>query len=281
MKTKIILLTLSMLGLGSVANANLVASYSFETILSGPDRTPNDAGISHYDLQLPEFGSFAGAAGAISIGAGRNGGNALSPNLAPSPGYAVPAGTGLDTEFDNASQFTLLGWYRGSNIGATAGRIFDRMSNSNQDGFFLRVNSASLDARLRVGDGATGVNVDTPAGFFVSDDTWQFFAVTFDSGAVTFYSGDEFNLASIFHSGNNGLAATGVSSTGPWELTIGTQSSSPSGALFNGYLDDLQLYNSALSLSEIQAVQIPEPSTYITLFGILAIGIAIWRRNKA
>jgi hypothetical protein len=252
------ILAAGLFAFASLTQADLVASYSFETVIDGEgdsDLTPNDLGSNHWDLGLPLYSNYTGADGAISVGEGRNGGNALSPNLPPSPGYAVPKATALDTEFDNATAFTLIGWYRGDDIEATNGRLFDRMSNNNQDGFFFRVNSAGLDARLRMGDGATGVNVDTPAGFFISDNTWRFIAVTFNAGDVVFYRGDESTPASVFSSGNNGLASTGVPSSGPFELTIGTQASSPSNALFNGYLDDLKIYNSALTLEEIQAVQ--------------------------
>lgn len=271
------------LGWACATQADIIASYSFENVIDNlpgsSDIVPNDLGSNHWDLQLPYFNQYTGADSAISIGQGRGGGNAFSPNLAPGSGYAVPAATGLDTEFDNATQFTLLGWYRGSNLGATTGRIFDRMSANNQDGFFLRVNSAALDGRLRMGNGVTGVNVDTPAGYFISDDSWQFFAVTYSAGEVVFYQGDESTLAGIFSTGNNGLAMTGISSTGPFELTLGTQASSPSNALFNGYLDDLQLYNHALTIGEIQAVQVPEPGTYALLLGLAGLGFVMLRRR--
>lgn len=257
LKQKATCITL-ILAVGSYLPAEIVASYSFETVTAGTgdgDITVNDLGSDHWDLGLPRYNEYDGATSAISIGEGRSGGNALSPNLAPGPGYAVPKASAQDTEFDNATAFTLIAWYRGTDLAATNGRLFDRMSANNQDGFFLRVNSAALDGRLRVGDGVTGANVDAPAGYFISDGTWNFLAVTFNAGDVVFYSGNETTPASVYSTGNNGLAATGVPSTGPFELTIGTQASSPGNALFNGYLDDMKLYSHALTLEEIQTVQ--------------------------
>ena len=53
---------------------------------------------------------------------------------------------------------------------------------------------------------------------------------------------------------------------------------------FDGLIDDLYLYDRALSSAEINQLMggaaIPEPSTYTALFGVAALAVAVVRRRK-
>lgn len=239
-----------------------VAAYSFETIsIQSPadDATPNDflPDPDAYDLAIPAFRG--GAAAAIAYGTGRNGGNAYDAGN-PGQGYVVLPGSANDTALDGADALTIIGWYKSSSL-APGGRIADTMISGNANGFFLRVNDVlGNDARLRLGDGTVGVNVDSAANYFINDGTWQFFAVTWDandSGNVSFYRGDESIPASLFEAKAgpvNPLGNFGAAVTFP-QLTLGAQATSSSSARFTGLLDDIKIYKQALTLAEIEAIR--------------------------
>jgi hypothetical protein len=298
MKKQTYLILSAAIALTSSAQADLIGSYDFENLIDNISPTDDvvvngGTGGSVYNLLLPDFSPHSGASNALTngvVGPGSLGGNVLSPGT--DGGYGViDAGAGgvSDTAFDGATGLTITGWYLGSagNPVLASGRVVDSTIAGNASGFFLRAES-TMAARLRVGDGSVGVNVDTPAGFFVSDDTWRFFAVTWDgtSGDVNFYSGTDSLTASLTHSGNNGLSAIGNfgAATNFPNLTLGVQGSSPGSAQFGAFLDNIALYNEALGLSAIQGIQlaaVPEPGTYALLFGFAGLGFALWRRRAA
>jgi hypothetical protein len=298
MKKQTYLLLSAAIGLASSARADLIGSYDFENLIDNISPTDDvvvngGTGGSVYDLLLPDFSQHSGAGNALTTGVagpGSLGGNVLSPGTDGGYGVIDAGGDDIsDTAFDGATGLTITGWYRGSagNPVLANGRIIDSTIAGNASGFFLRAES-TMAARLRVGDGSTGANVDTPAGFFVSDDTWRFFAVTWDGtdGAVNFYSGTDTVTASLAHSGNNGLSAIGNFGAGATfpNLTIGVQGSNPSGAQFGAFLDNIALYNEALGLTDIQGIQlaaVPEPGTYALLFGLAGLGLVLWRRRGA
>jgi hypothetical protein len=297
MKRNILITFGAPLFLAASAFGAMVASYDFESVVDNTsptdDRTLNGGGSggSIYDLVLPDFSPHSGVDDALTTGVsgpGSLGGNVLSPGT--DGGYAViDAGNGTeDTAFDGATGLTILGWYYGtpSNPVIGNGRIVDSTISGNVSGFFLRAET-TMAARLRLGNGTAGANVDTPAGFFVSDSTWRFFAVTWDgsTGAVSFYSGTDTTAASNVHNGNNGLSTIGnfgAATTFP-NLTLGVQGSNPSGAQFGAYLDNIQLYDTALDLTAIEAVRtaaVPEPSTFALVLGLGALGFILWRRRR-
>ena len=51
---------------------------------------------------------------------------------------------------------------------------------------------------------------------------------------------------------------------------------------FDGAMDDIRIYNYALSAAEVQGLYtaVPEPSTYAALTGLTALGFAAMRRRK-
>lgn len=281
----------SVLSSAVASQAAMIGSYDFENVSS--DIVPNlGTGGTNYNLILPTNSPNNGAANALSTGIagpGSLGGTVLSPGT--DGGYAVinggTSGT-QDTAFDGATGLTITGWYRGSSANPVLanGRVVDSTISGNASGFFLRAES-TMAARLRVGDGSAGANVDTPAGFFVSDDTWRFFAVTWDGtdGSVNFYNGTDATVASLVHTGNNGLSALGNfgATTSFPNLTLGVQAGNPGSAQFGAFLDNISLYDQALDLASIQGIQaaaVPEPSTFAILAGVAALALAAHRRRR-
>ncbi len=148
-----------------------------------------------------------------------------------------------DAELDELSAFTVVGWIR---HGATSAfhSIVDKRDH-HTDGFdlylnassrlFIRVNNASLNGTAVVADG-----------------TWHHVAGTYDGGELRLYVDGVLDASAA--------ASAGASST-VGDLLIGRNWSS--GYLFDGALDDLRLYDRALSPAEIQEIQdLPAPERF-------------------
>jgi hypothetical protein len=81
----------------------------------------------------------------------------------------------------------------------------------------------------------------------------------------------------------NGVAAgaplTMTSMAEAMPFFIGGDRSTQAGEFFQGFIDEVRLYDNALSLSEVQELAgIPEPST--SLLGALGLGLLVGRRRR-
>src|SRR5262249_6365067 len=81
-----------------------------------------------------------------------------------------------------------------------------------------------------------------PGSTAVQAQTWYHVAVIYDGSALKMY------VNGIL---DGSVAATGAIVTGPQPLTIGGQQS---GWFFNGRVDELSVYNRALSSAEVQSI---------------------------
>ena len=126
------------------------------------------------------------------------------------------------------------------------------------------------------GNGNLGFHINGPSSAFLTPGTtiapaagdWHHYAVTRSGSTYTFY----FDGTSV------GTASSSISipdSTAA--LTIGQAEGL---GYFDGLLDELRIYDSALSASEIAALAtpVPEPGT-LALIGLGAAGLA-WRRRR-
>jgi len=114
---------------------------------------------------------------------------------------------------------------------------------------------------------------DWPPAEPVSAGIWYFTAMTYDGSALTSYSRekDETSLIVLSMSGSGGLV------TSSYDLNIGRSPYNTS-RYFNGVIDDLRIYDRALSSTEIEQIAaLPEPAT-LAMLGLG--GLAILRRRK-
>lgn len=193
----------------------------------------------------------------------------------------------------NLSEFTLTGWLNASSLttGSGGNRIISWINNGG-DGVDLVVQS---NGSLRLGvDGwpdnspaISSANKIT-ASPTVAIGNWIFFAVTYQSnGQVRFYFGNAASNASLDVSRT--YSGPGVTGSNIGKLAVGafndaTRNSGTWNRMFRGVLDDLRVYGSALSVTDIVAVQrntsgdsvLPtEPTTlYSTFTGANQIGLA-------
>jgi len=126
--------------------------------------------------------------------------------------------------------------------------------------------------RFLVRDAAIN-HVDLQTVALYDDNAWHHLAVTQDGVAAKLYiDGSEITGAALTTTSNGGEWFSTVAS--PVGLFIGRDNFSGVGTL-NGLMDDVRIYDNALSASEVAAL-VPEPSTLalaaIGLLGLLACG---------
>ena len=239
-------------GFSSVASADLIASFSFDES-SGTTATSSVGSVA-----LTLQGTGAGWGTGIS-------GSAVSFN---GFGTATNANSGLG----GLSNMSVSFWFN-TNHWTSPGFAPVLYSLHHTGNFFLQ-NEIN---RLVLYPISGAVDADGPT--LPSTGTWHHSAVTYDGGTIRSYL--------------NGVL-TGTSSLGGPisvdRITLGSQSLTANGGIldYNGLIDEFQIYNEALSGSEIQnlfnnpgagAAAVPEPSS-VALFGAIALGAVRFQRRK-
>jgi hypothetical protein len=116
---------------------------------------------------------------------------------------------------------------------------------------------------------------DFDGGTALSTNTWYHVAATYDGSAKKLYL-----------DGNLDGSSSGVLSTGTANAKAGRQPAI-SGQYFSGILDDIRVYDSALSASEVAALanpgSAPEPAETFAFLGLLTaagLGFREWRASR-
>ncbi len=200
-------------------------------------------------------------ASSVNVPAGVGGASSL--DFGTTPGYYYVQGEVIDA-LKNLSAFTLTGWIntKSSTTGSGGNRIISWINNGG-DGVDLVYQS---NGSLRLGvDGwpdsspaFSSVN-RVPANASAPATNWVFFAVTYQSnGQVQFYFGN--NTANASLDVVRTYAGRGNTGSNISRLAIGafndaTLNPSTQDRMFRGLVDDIQVYSSVLSLSNIITVQ--------------------------
>lgn len=189
------------------------------------------------------------------------------------------------TDFAPLTAMTLTGWFKADEVIGDGAVI-------------IRTNQFSLRAYDASSPGTTGVIqlnisgsnaprsavVDT---LFNSVNTWVFFAVVWDGSTVKYYQGLTSQVAAQL--GSTGAFSPTMTDPDPG-LQIGNISpanASTNARIFDGLLDNIRVYDTALSLSQVQAIQagdianVPEPGALALLSGgLLPLGLRLLRRRR-
>lgn len=79
----------------------------------------------------------------------------------------------------------------------------------------------------------------------INDNTWHHVAAVYDGANVTLY---------VDGSSDGSVAKTGNLTTSSRNVRIGARHTTSMGEYFTGIIDDVRIYNKALSASEIQQI---------------------------
>lgn len=102
------------------------------------------------------------------------------------------------------------------------------------------------------------------------DGSWYFVANVYDNGNMKIYVNGELENTGAFTANTGTTVPDGYLCIGAWAYE-GIRDH-----YYKGLIDDVRIYNNALTASEVQALYIPEPAT-IALFGL---GIAAFRNRR-
>jgi GH35 family endo-1,4-beta-xylanase len=206
----------------------------------------------------------------------------FGPYMSPITGQsAIQLAGNLGLTFSNG--FTVSGWLncRTWIIGYGGNRIVACLDNNNGKGFDL-VQSDNGSLRCGINQWSDGSNPTPPVtanGVLPLSSTadptnWVFFAVTFNpfltNSNLSYFIGKSDVAATLLtnfnYKGNNAYSNVGITNAGPLSVgcgnTLMTQVRGTSGTsikIFRGLMDNIEVYDRALSADEIQAVQIGAP----------------------
>lgn len=190
-------------------------------------------------------------------------GGAYSLDFGTTPGnYYVQTTAPVDA-LKNMSAFTLTGWInvRSFNQGSGGNRILSWINNGGDGVDLVYQNNGTL--RLGV-DGWPDYSPAISSNAITTDvtgtnDNWKFFAVTYQSnGQVQYFFGDKLLDATLDVTRN--YPGPGVTGSNIGKLAIGafndaTRNPGTYDRMFRGLLDDLRIYGSVISPSDIVGIQ--------------------------
>lgn len=173
---------------------------------------------------------------------------------------------------------TVTAWIRYPNQPGASPNEFDAIlsygNNTTSNRWTFRVSDSlaigSYRLRLEVAGG--GVNGDT----LINDDLWHHVAVVQSGntlGSVSLYL-DGVPQVLSYNGGGAALAINTVVGTNTVRLGASNHAANYN---ITGSLDDVRMYDEALTQAQIQAIMVPEPST--ALLGVAALGFLARRRR--
>ncbi len=153
-----------------------------------------------------------------------------------------------DASLDLANQLTLAAWIQPANSGTQY--LVKKATQSGVDGYELSLaSSGKIFTRLNQDTSGNTYRIDSTSDYSTDGSTWMHVAATYDGTTLRLYvDGQE----------ENSMAATITIATNSLPLGIGTQSDG--GSPLQGNLDEVRVYNRALSESEIQTLADLSPS---------------------
>lgn len=237
--------------------------------------------VSHYTLDETSGTSIADSSGNGNTGTVAAGGDLSVPGV---------SNTGIDGRTSGPSLYsgnaarTIALWFNADTVAAQGRLTGTGTGAASQFDVVFESSTGGNSVGLRYGNGNMFWSGTAENGSAIATDAWNHVAVTYD-GNFTADVGLKFYLNGtlLAMDGGNGNNQGQTLTTASSDFLIGT---SAAGNLFDGQIDDVQVYNTALGQSDVTAlfnnpgVAIPEPATLgmVALFGG---GILFIRRKFA
>jgi len=190
------------------------------------------------------------------------------------------------TDFSSLSAMTLTGWFKANEV-IGDGAVIVRTNQFSLRAYDAAVPSTTGVIQLNI-SGSNAPRSATTGTVFNSINTWVYFAVVWDGSTIKYYQGLTSQAASQLGSTSAFAPAMADPDAGLQIGNISPANNSASARIFDGYLDDVRIYGTALSLPQVQAIQaadianVPEPATLALLsLGLLAAGRHLLLRPRA
>ncbi len=254
-KLTLAVVSFTLLSLVSTATAAMVAYYDFE----------ENTATTTTDNVGPYTGTLNGDA---SIVAGKYG-----------SGVSVQ-GAGYVDGFDHASfqvsQGTVMAWYNAGSNGNEA-QIAGVPAGDSWAPPYVGLNTwrswGGSNLGVQANHNGGGIQyIDAPG---TPEGEWHHIAASYDGQFANLYVD-----GLLQGSADGGSAGGSISYTGTPSLTIGVSAGDGSGNHFVGIIDEVKLFNTALSAAEIQAAMVPEPVGLVMVLATLA-SLALTRFNRS
>lgn len=197
----------------------------------------------------------------------------------------LSSGAVTGTKIDALTKFTLTMWVNLQAVPTAGDRLISTLSLTSFKGFDFNMQSVSsytFTPTLLV-DGVTGGSVGASATAVTSDHSWLFLSVSYDgslgSSNTTFYSGAM--TGSLVNLGTSSISS-GAVDTSTGSLQVGNTTASTTDRTDTALFDDIRIYGSVLTSTEIDAIRmesVPEPST--ALLASLALAGFALRKLRA
>nr|MBP9912694.1 PEP-CTERM sorting domain-containing protein [Opitutaceae bacterium] len=129
---------------------------------------------------------------------------------------------------------------------------------------------SQIGTQLAFGIGSSDRTIFSTSSLNTGD--WTHVAATWDtSGIMNLYINGSLEAT-------DALASTDARGTSN-QFLIGKDLGS---GFYTGSLDQIRIYDVALSAGQVAALAaVPEPATYAAFAGLLALGLAVWRRRRS
>ncbi|MBU0458120.1 hypothetical protein KKF03_01590, partial [Patescibacteria group bacterium] len=249
-----------------------------------------DTGFNNVTLDngLVGYWKFDEGAGTVARDSSANGNDGTLTNMDAEDWVDISAGTGTTNfynpyalDFDGSNDYVLTTLNVAGQTGLTAAAWFNQTSSSSAAretalGTFTGNTDMAFDidlvANLRqvqfniLGEGRARSNLDTATSVYTGD-TWNHVSVTWNGSTMIIYMNGT-NIASQAYS------APSIEQTVTQKLIFGRYNQGVQAQQFSGLIDDVRIYNRALSSSEIANLNSGNPSTgsgYYTLGASLDI----------
>ena len=262
-----VLVLLALAGILASPNleATLVASYSFENVTT-------DGATADGSQNLTLFGDAA----VISPGIVGNG----KLSLDGSGDYATSPSPGTNVFTSGAAGVTLSTWFRTATIASNTQQVLIQMPIAGgtlaQSGVGLDISSGKLQAggRSVPGEGLQFNDATLPSNTLnLASNTTYFAAAVIDyaNDKVTayLYDGTAWKIQPVNVAFTNSVGANNQL------LSIGRRADNQ--RPFNGAIDNVKIFNNALSESEVMGLIVPEP-TGLAILAMLVGGVGVRRR---
>lgn len=235
MKKTLLTIPLAFLSAGLFAQSvtnGLIGAYNFNT-------------GKPYDKIAPQANGIENGITFISDHYG-NAGMAYEMNNNSSTGFHVNCGSA--SKYNVTTGLTISTWVYLNSGGSGERAIVSKwLSSQSQDQYILFINNSN-QIQFAVGNpsvSASGITTTTS----LSSNTWHHVVATWDnSGKHSIY------LNGVLETSATLANVTSINSTSSLPLLVGVQSIAPVSRPMKGAIDDILLYNRALSLSEIQQI---------------------------